>query len=135
MPWAREEVMTGDPFEIPRALRDPTEQNMKQAHAAYEQLAHFMIKAIDAWMSAPSNSMVADFNLTGFEDVQNRAGRDGNQECRLGFRPDRKDRQGTHVPGRFDTSDTVRSRADASLRCAYAGASTADRGSLLPVRS
>jgi hypothetical protein len=66
--------MTADPFEIPRALRDLTEQNMKQAHAAYEQLAHFMIKAIDAWMSAtPSNSMVTDFNLTGFEDVQNRA--------------------------------------------------------------
>jgi hypothetical protein len=65
--------MTENPFEIPQTLRDLTEQNMKQAHAAYEQLAHFMIKAIDAWMSAtPSNSMVTDFNLTGFEDVQNR---------------------------------------------------------------
>ncbi len=66
--------MTENPFEIPLSMRDLAEQNMMQAHAAYEELVHFMIKAIDAWMSAtPSNSMVTDFNLTGFEDVQSRA--------------------------------------------------------------
>ena len=27
--------MADNPFEIPQALRDLTEQNMKQAHAAY----------------------------------------------------------------------------------------------------
>ena len=66
--------MTADPFEIPQYMRDLVEQNMKQAHAAYEELTDFLTKAIDAWMSAtPANSMVTDFNLTGFEDVQNRA--------------------------------------------------------------
>jgi hypothetical protein len=69
-----EEVMAENPFEIPQALRDVAEQNMKQAHAAYEQLTDFVTKALDAWMGAThSNSRVTDFNLTGFEDVQDRA--------------------------------------------------------------
>jgi hypothetical protein len=69
-----EEVMTENPFEIPQHMRDLAEQNMKQAHAAYEQLTDFVTKAIDAWMEAtPSNPMVTDFNLTGFEDVQDHA--------------------------------------------------------------
>jgi hypothetical protein len=66
--------MADNPFEIPQTLRDVSEQNLKQAHAAYEELTDFLTKAIDAWMSAtPANSMVTDFNLTGFEDVQDRA--------------------------------------------------------------
>jgi hypothetical protein len=69
-----EEVVTENPFEIPQALRDVAEQNMKQAHAAYEQLTDFVTKAMDAWMGAThSSSTVTDFNLTGFEDVQDRA--------------------------------------------------------------
>jgi len=61
--------MTADPFEIPRALRDLTEQNIKQAHAAYEQLAHFMIKAMGTWTDAlPANPMAAVF-----KDAQGRA--------------------------------------------------------------
>ena len=61
--------MADNPFEIPQALRDLTEQNMKQAHAAYEQLAHFMIKAMGTWTDAlPANPMAAAFN-----DVQDRA--------------------------------------------------------------
>ena len=61
--------MADNPFEIPQTLRDLTEQNMKQAHAAYEQLAHFMIKAMAAWTDAlPANPMAAAFN-----DVQDRA--------------------------------------------------------------
>jgi len=61
--------MADNPFEIPQALRDLTEQNMKQAHAAYEQLAHFMIKAMCAWTDAlPANPMAA-----AFKDVQDRA--------------------------------------------------------------
>jgi len=66
--------MTENPFEIPQHMRDLAEQNMKQAHAAYEELTDFLTKAIDAWMSAtPANSVVTEFNLTGFEDVQDRA--------------------------------------------------------------
>ena len=61
--------MTENPFEIPQTLRDLTEQNMKQAHAAYEQLAHFMIKAMGTWTDAlPANPMTAVF-----KDVQDRA--------------------------------------------------------------
>ena len=61
--------MTENPFEIPQTLRDLTEQNMKQAQAAYEQLAHFMINAMGAWTDGlPANPMAAVF-----KDVQDRA--------------------------------------------------------------
>ena len=61
--------MTENPFEIPQALRDVSEQNLKQAHAAYEQLMDFVTKAVGAWTGAmPSNPMTA-----GFKDVQDRA--------------------------------------------------------------
>jgi hypothetical protein len=61
--------MTENPFEIPQTLRDLTEQNMKQAHAAYEQLAHFMIKAMGTWTDAlPANPLAAIF-----KDVQDHA--------------------------------------------------------------
>jgi hypothetical protein len=61
--------MTENPFESPPNLRDLAEQNMKQAHAAYGQLAHFMIKAMRAWTDAlPANPMAAVF-----KDVQGRA--------------------------------------------------------------
>ena len=61
--------MTENPFEIPQTLRDLTEQNMKQAQAAYEQLAHFMIKAMGTWTDAlPENPLTAVF-----KDVQDRA--------------------------------------------------------------
>ncbi len=122
--------MTENPFEIPQVLRDVAEQNMKQAQAAYEQLTDFVTKAMDAWMGeTPSNSMVTDFNVTGFEDVQDRAVAMATKNAELGFRSDRKDRQGTNSPRHFDASDAVCSRADASLRCADAGASKADGGS------
>jgi hypothetical protein len=61
--------MADNPFEIPQQMRDLTEQNLKQAHTAYEQLADFMTKSMNAWMGAiPSNPAVA-----GFKDVQDRA--------------------------------------------------------------
>ncbi len=61
--------MADNPFGIPQQLRDLTEQNMKQAQAAYEQMTNFMTQAMGAWMgSMPSNSVV-----TGFKDVQDRA--------------------------------------------------------------
>ena len=61
--------MADTPFEIPQQMRDVAEQNIKQAHAAYEQLTDFVTKAVGAWMGAmPASPMVA-----GFEEVQNRA--------------------------------------------------------------
>jgi hypothetical protein len=61
--------MAGTPFEIPQALRNVTEQNIKQAHAAYEQLTDFVTKAVGAWMGAmPASPVVA-----GFKEVQDRA--------------------------------------------------------------
>ncbi len=39
-------------FEITRSLREVSEQNLKQVHAAYDQLMTFVAKAIDAWMEA-----------------------------------------------------------------------------------
>jgi hypothetical protein len=60
--------MADNPFEIPQALRDVTEQNIKQAHTAYEQLTDFVTKAVGAWMGAmPASPMVA-----GFKEVQDR---------------------------------------------------------------
>jgi hypothetical protein len=60
--------MADNPFEIPQALRDMSEQNLKQAHAAYEQLMEFMTKAMGAWTGAlPSNPMAAVL-----KDVQDR---------------------------------------------------------------
>ena len=49
---AREEVMTDNPLEIPQALRDVSEQNLQQAHAAYKQLMDFVSKTMNAWMEA-----------------------------------------------------------------------------------
>ena len=60
--------MTDNPLEIPQAVRDAVEQNLKQAHAAYEQLMDFVTKAMGAWTGAmPSNPMAA-----GFKDIQDR---------------------------------------------------------------
>ena len=44
----------------------------KHAHH-FEQLTDFVNKTMSAWVEMPSNSMVTDFNVTGFEDVQERA--------------------------------------------------------------
>ena len=61
--------MADNPFEIPQQMRDLAEQNLKQAHAAYEQLTDFVTKAVGTWMDAmPASPMV-----TGFKDVQDRA--------------------------------------------------------------
>ena len=62
--------MANNPFEIPQALRDVSEQNIKQAHAAYEQLTDFVTKAMGASMGA----MLSNLMATGFKDVQGRVG-------------------------------------------------------------
>ncbi len=61
--------MTDSPLEIPQAMREMAEQNMKQAHAAYDQLSDFVTNAMGNWMGAmPDNPLAA-----GFKDVQSRA--------------------------------------------------------------
>jgi len=57
------------PFEIPHDLRVVLDQNVQQAHTAYEQISDLVTNTIRAWMTAvPANPM-----LTGFQDVQNSA--------------------------------------------------------------
>jgi hypothetical protein len=52
--------MADNPVEIPQTPRDVSEQNLKQAHAAYEQFTDFATKATAAWTGAlPSNPMAA----------------------------------------------------------------------------
>ena len=61
--------MADNPLEIPQALRDMSEQNLKQARAAYEQFTDFVTKTTGAWMGVlPSNPMAAVF-----KDAQDRA--------------------------------------------------------------
>ncbi len=61
--------MSENPFEVPHAMRELADQNMKQAHAAYDQLADFVTKTMNAWTSAMPSSPMA----IGFKDVQDRA--------------------------------------------------------------
>ena len=71
--------MADNPFEIPQTMRDMAEKNMKQAHAAYDQLADFVTKAMGAWMGAMPG------NLGGFKDVQERAVTIAKQNADLAF--------------------------------------------------
>ena len=64
-----EEPMADNPFEIPQTMRDLAEQNMKQAHAAYDQLTDFVTKAMGAWMGA----MPSTPGTAGLKEVQERA--------------------------------------------------------------
>jgi hypothetical protein len=51
-------------FEIPQAFGDAAERNMRQTHAAYEQLMDFMTKALSAWTDAmPENPMTVGFKV------------------------------------------------------------------------
>jgi hypothetical protein len=61
--------MADNPFEIPQSMRDLAEQNMKQAHAAYDQLTDFVTKGMGAWTGAMPSTPVA----ARFKDVQERA--------------------------------------------------------------
>ena len=46
-------------FEIPQAMRDVAEQNLTQAHAAYEQLADFEDKIVRVGIAAIPSPMAA----------------------------------------------------------------------------
>ena len=73
--------MADTPLEIPQAMRDAVEQNLKQAQAAYEQLMDFVTKAMGAWTSAmPSNPMTA-----GFKDIQDRVAAMAKQNAESAF--------------------------------------------------
>ena len=73
--------MTDNPLEIPQAMRDLAEQNIKQAHAAYEQLTDFATKAMGAWMGTmPASPMAA-----GLKEVQDRAAEIAKQNADSAF--------------------------------------------------
>ena len=75
--------MTENPFEIPQNLREASAENLRQAHAAYDQLMSFVARVVDAWMEAmPSNPMTA-----GFKGISGRAmefAKD-NADCAFAF--------------------------------------------------
>ncbi len=61
--------MADKQLEVPQAMRELAEQNVKQAQAAYEQFTDFMSKAMGAWMgSMPANPMAI-----GFRNIQDQA--------------------------------------------------------------
>ena len=60
--------MTENPFEIPQAVRDVSEQSLTQARAAYEQFTDLVTKAMDVWKSA----MRAGLAAARSKDVQDR---------------------------------------------------------------
>jgi len=63
--------MTENLFEISQCLREVSEQNLKQAQAACDQLMNFVAKAADAWMEAmPSDPLSAGFKEVGGRAVQ-----------------------------------------------------------------
>ena len=107
--------MSDNPFEIPQPIRDMADQNMKQAHAAYEQLTNFVAQTMNSWMgAAPSSPMTS-----GFKDVQDRAmdfAKD-NAESAFSFAAFL---ERTDLPRDFAHSNAVCSRPDAGLRQAYA---------------
>ena len=61
--------MADNPFEIPQAMLEQADTNIKHAHAVYGQLTDFVAKSVDAWMSAMPGSPMAG----GFKHVQDRA--------------------------------------------------------------
>ncbi len=108
--------MANNPFEIPQTLRGLSEQNLKQAQTAYEQLTGFVTKATDAWIdSMPANSITA-----GFKDVHGRVMGFAMDNAEFGFCVRGQDLQRIDPPGGLDDSDAVCTRADASLRHADA---------------
>ena len=117
--------MADNPFEIPQTLRDVSEQNLKQARAAYEQLMDVMTKAMGAWTGAlPSNPMAAVV-----KDVQDRAMHIARENAEVSFHVRRQDQQRTDPPRYCDASDAVCSRPDAGLRHADAATFQRDRRS------
>ncbi len=86
--------MADNPFEIPRTLRDLAEQNVKQAHAAYEQLTDFVTKATGAWTGAlPSNAITH-----GFKEVQERAVQIAKENAESAFALAGKLAKAQHLP-------------------------------------
>jgi hypothetical protein len=112
--------MAGTPFEIPQALRNVTEQNIKQAHAAYEQLTDFVTKAVGAWMGAMPASPVA----AGFNEFQDRAAEITKKNADSAFALVEKIAKAQN----FQEILTLHSRPDESVHHANAGALQADRG-------
>ena len=111
-------------MEIPPAMREMAEQNMKQAHAAYEQLTDFVTHAMDNLMGAmPENSRVRRLQRCPDPSHGLREGK-----CRHGFQLRREGLQCTNLAGNFGASDAIRSRPDEGLYLTHAGTLRPDRG-------
>ncbi len=60
--------MTDNPLEMPQAMRELAEQNIRPAHAAYEQSTDLASKNVSVGMGVMPSPMTA-----GLEDVRERA--------------------------------------------------------------
>ena len=110
-------------------MREVAEQNMKEAHAAYEQLTNSVTKATDAWMGAMPSPMAA-----GFKDMQGCAMRIAKENAESAFTFAGKISKAQNLRD-FDASDAVRSRPDEGVHHANAGALQADQGNCPEVRT
>ena len=73
--------MADNRSEIPQTMHELADQQLKQAHAAYDQITTQMTNAMSVWMSAiPSNPITA-----GLKDVQNRAVEISKQNAEVTF--------------------------------------------------
>ncbi len=103
--------MTENSFEIQQAMSDCAEQHVKQANAAYKQLADFVNKSITTG-AMPS---------VGLKDFQDRAMDFALENAEISLHVRRQSRQRKDHSGDFDASGTVRSKPHAGLRQADAG--------------
>ncbi len=114
--------MADNPLEIPQALRDMSEQNLKQVRAAYEQFTDFVTKTrAPGWARCPQIPWPLSSRMCKTAPCKSR------RKMQSQFSRSRQDQQPTDPPRYCDASDAVRSRPDEVLHHADAGASTADR--------
>ncbi len=73
--------MIQNPFAMPKELRELTEKNIEQAHAAFGQFSDAMSQAMSMWTNAmPANNMTS-----GFAVVQERAMHYAKQNAEAGM--------------------------------------------------
>ena len=104
--------MTKNPVEIPQAMGEQAEQNMKEAHPAHEQFTDLVTKAMDAWKGA----MRAGLAAARSKDVQNRAMEIAKKNAESASTPQK-------FPAPSDNEKPPR-RKSAKSKAAKSGAST-----------
>ena len=116
--------MADNPFEIPKNMRDLAEQNMKQAHAAYDQLTDFVTKAMGTWMVLCPQTLWPRASR-----IFKTAPSPWRRRMPIRLSPlSRRWPRHRNLQEIVGLQNSFRARADAKLHRADAGASQADRG-------